>query len=270
MSALDAKFAGSIPAIYEEYLGPLLFEPYAEDLAERIEEIVPRTVLEIAAGTGIVTRALDRTLPPDARVVATDLNQAMLDVAARRTGDSSVTWKQADAQRLPFGAGDFDAVICQFGFMFVPDRVKAYREARRVLTPNGRLLFNVWDSLAANEVTRVVAEAVAALFPDDPPRFIERTPFGYHDVDLIRTEVVRAGFEAIGIDPVEKTTLVPSPQHAAIGLCQGTPLRSEIEARAPERLEEITGVAAQALEARFGAGPFENRMRALVVAADVT
>src|SRR3954468_20091235 len=180
MTATDAAFAGSIPGLYHRLLGPLLFEPYAWDLAARAGALAPQKILETAAGTGIVTGALMREAPK-AEIVATDLNQAMLDVAGGRLMSWRVRLQQADAQALPFDDASFDAVVCQFGAMFFPDRAAAYREARRVLKRGGRFLFNVWDRLDRNPVTAAVAEAVAAMFPDDPPRFFERTPFGHHD-----------------------------------------------------------------------------------------
>ncbi len=265
MSGHDTHFAGSIPAIYDELLGPLFFAPYAADLAERLRRVGARNVLEIAAGTGVVTRALSTSLPA-ARIVATDLNEAMLGVA-RRASLANVTWQQADAQKLPFGDGAFDAAVCQFGYMFVPDKQAAYRDARRVLAPGGRLLFNVWGPLELNEVTQVVGESVARAFPQDPPRFLERTPFAYHDGVKIRGELEQAGFRRVELEIIEHVTEVRSADATAKGLCLGTPLRNEIEARDPARLDQIAADAAAALKNRFGTGPFENRMSALVVTA---
>lgn len=266
MSTTDTTFAGSIPALYEEYLGPLFFEPYAEDLAARIGETEIAAVLETAAGTGVATRALARSLPASVRIVATDLNDGMLAIAARSTS-RAVTWQRVDAQALPFADGEFDAVVCQFGMMFLPDRPAGYREARRVLAPRGRLVFSVWDRLDDNEVTEVVSRAAASVFPSDPPRFFERTPFGYHDRSAIRAELESAGFPRVEIEVVKKVTRAPSADVVAEGLCKGTPLRSEIEARAAHRLDEVTATARDALVARFGRADFDNRMSALVVMA---
>lgn len=267
MSTTDATFAGSIPALYEQYLGSLLFQPFAEDLAARLRSIERGRILETAAGTGIVTRMLAKTLPPDTEIVATDLNQAMLDLAQTKLQAPQVTWRQVDAQTLPFEDGSFDAVVCQFGVMFFPDKQAAFREALRVLKPDGVFLFNVWDNLDVNPMSKVVSDQAIASFPDNPPRFFERTPFGYNDEDLIRGELQRAGFETVSIERVEKTSQAASARDAAIGLTQGTPLRGELEARAPGRLDEITEKAATALAQRFGNGSFENRMGALVVLA---
>src|SRR5687767_1020758 len=152
MQASDTVFAGSIPELYDRCLGPFLFEPYAADLAERAAALRPRRVLETAAGTGIVTAALRRALP-DAEIVATDLNPDMLRVAEAKAGSSDIVFAPADAQALPFPDGGFDLVVCQFGAMFFPDRVAAYREARRMLAPGGAFLFNVWDRLEANSAS---------------------------------------------------------------------------------------------------------------------
>ncbi|MCG7394555.1 methyltransferase domain-containing protein [Microvirga sp. ACRRW] len=267
MSATDATFAGSIPIIYEQHLGTLLFQPFAEDLAARLRDVASGRILETAAGTGIVTRALARNLPSDVEIVATDLNQAMLDLAQTKLQAPNVTWRQTDAQTLPFEDSSFDAVVCQFGVMFFPDKQAAFREALRVLKPGGRFLFNVWDRLDANQVSKTVSDQAIAMFPDDPPRFFERTPFGYFDTDRLLGELESAGFENIDIEPVDKVSSAPKAASAAMGLTQGTPLRGELEARAPGRLDEITEKVAQALAKRFGDGKIENRMRAIVVTA---
>ncbi|WP_201860989.1 class I SAM-dependent methyltransferase [Microvirga soli] len=267
MAATDSAFKGSIPTLYEQYLGPLMFEPFAQDLAGRLTDITEGRIVETAAGTGIVTRAMAKTLPPQVEITATDLNQAMLDHAQTRLQAPNVRWLQADAQALPFESSSFDAVVCQFGVMFFPDKLSGYREALRVLKPGGRFLFNVWNSLDLNPVSRIVSETVAKAFPDDPPRFIERVPFGYFDPDRIRGEVQQAGFENVEIGVVDKVSRAPSPQEPAVGLCQGTPLRAEIEARAPERLDEITARATEALSGHFGTASFENRMSAVFVTA---
>lgn len=177
MSDGDKVFAGSIPELYDSYLVPLIFKAYAEDLAKRVAKLAPKTVLEIAAGSGVVTRALASKLAADARYTVTDLNQPMLDHAATKQGaDERITWRQADALDLPFGEASFDAVVCQFGVMFFPDRIAGYAEAHRVLKPGGSFIFSVWDEIAANEFADVVTEAAAGAFPDDPPRFLARTP----------------------------------------------------------------------------------------------
>jgi len=268
MVAADKLFAGSIPAIYDRLLVPLIFERYARDLAERLAIVKPQEVLETAAGTGVLTRAIASCLPADARIVATDLNQPMLDHAAARQGpDSPIAWQQADALALPFEDQRFDAAACQFGVMFFPDKVRGYGEARRVLKPGGRFLFNVWDRISENEFAQVVTDALAALFPQDPPRFMARTPHGYHDVEKIREELTAAGFASISIETLDDTSKASSSRDVAIAYCHGTPLRNEIEARDASSLEAATRVATDAIARRFGTGPVEGRIRAHVITA---
>lgn len=267
MTATDKVFSGSIPQIYETLMVPLIFAPYARDLAARIRTLAPRSVLETAAGTGVVTRALAIALPADVSITATDLNEPMLAQARSTLPGSRVTWRQADALALPFDAANFDVVACQFGAMFFPDRVKGYAEARRVLKGGGRFVFNVWDRIETNEFADVVTEALAVVFPSDPPRFMARTPHGYHDRDLIRSDLERAGFADITIEAVDHISPASSPREAAIAYCQGTPLRSEIEARGAPGLDAATDAAAGALARRFGNGAIEGRIRALVISA---
>jgi ubiquinone/menaquinone biosynthesis C-methylase UbiE len=267
MTATDKLFAGSIPEIYDRLLVPLIFEPYAVDLANRIAGRAPRDVLETAAGTGVLTRALASRLAPSTRLVATDLNQPMLDQAARRGPGQTVEWRQADALSLPFDDRSFDVVACQFGAMFFPDKVRGYREARRVLRPAGSFLFNVWDRIEENEFADVVTQALADVFPDDPPRFMARTPHGHHDVGRIRQDLSAAGFAGIVVEAVDALSRAPSAREVAVAYCQGTPLRNEIETRGVARLDEATERAIDVLERRFGSGPVEGRIRALVVTA---
>jgi ubiquinone/menaquinone biosynthesis C-methylase UbiE len=187
MTSTDKVFAGSIPEVYERYLVPLIFEPYAEDLARRAAELKPAAVLETATGTGVLTRALLARLPAHSRISATDLNQPMLDQAKAQTPlDERVIWKQADALALPFANDSFDLVACQFGMMFFPDKVRGYNEARRVLKSGGHFLFNVWDRIDENDFADVVTASLAEMFPEDPPRFLARTPHGYHDLKRIQ------------------------------------------------------------------------------------
>lgn len=265
MSTQDAAFSGSIPAIYDRYLADLLFLPYADDLARRVAERRPSSMLETAAGTGLATAAIVREVP-DVRLIATDLNPAMLEVAARRVASANVEFRTADAQSLPFPDGSFDVVACQFGMMFLPDRASGYREARRVLKRGGPFIFNVWDRLSESPIAEVVFEAVRGLFPDDPPGFFTRVPWGYFDANQLREDVSAAGFEHVAVDTVRMRSRAASPREAAIGLCQGTPLRAEIEARGD--LTMVTEAAAEALARRYGSGPLEDSMSAHVITAE--
>lgn len=246
MTAADASFAGSIPAIYDRFLGPWLFNNYARDVARRAKALAPSRILETAAGTGIVTELLAKELA-DAKIIATDLNQAMLDVASKRIASGNVTYQAADAQDLPFDDGSFDLVVCQFGVMFYPDRVKGNSEAHRVLRDGGRYIAVIWDSLDRNPIPQAIERAVAGLFPDDPPTFISRTPWGYGDKDRIERDLREGGFADVAIDTVESGGKLDA-RGAATGITQGSPLRAEIEARDPARLDEATDAAARALE----------------------
>jgi SAM-dependent methyltransferase len=266
-SASDKVFAGSIPKIYETYLVPLIFEPYADDLAQRVASLPVQRVLEVAAGTGVVTRALTAALPGDVEIVATDLNPAMLDQAAARGTARPVTWRQADAMQLPFPDAAFDAVVCQFGAMFFPDKAKAFAETRRVLRKNGRFFFNVWDRIEDNDFADAVTDALASVFPDNPPRFLARTPHGYHDRAIIERDLAEGGFVAADITTIRKSSRADSPRIPALAFCQGTPLRNEIEARNAAVLDEATVAAERELAKRFGTGAVEGRMQAHVVSA---
>ena len=262
----DKFFAGSIPKLYETYMVPLIFEPYAADLANRLASRSPARVLEIAAGTGVVTRALASVLSESASLAATDLNPSMLEEAAALGTRRPVEWRQADAMRLPFQDGTFDAVVCQFGAMFFPEKAKAFSEARRVLAPGGVFLFNVWDRIEENEFADIVTTALASLFPEDPPRFLVRTPHGYYDRPTIARDLAAGGFTA----PPQFATLAArsrakSAQVPAFAYCQGTPLRNEIEARDASRLEEATDLAEEAIAQRFGRGTVDGKIQAHIV-----
>ena len=260
----DKAFTGSIPKIYDTHLVPLIFTAYAADLARRVAARNPANVLEIAAGTGVVTRALLGVLPAGVDIIATDLNPAMLDQAAAHTLPRPVAFQQADAMALPFDDQTFDAVVIQFGVMFFPDKVKALSEARRVLRPGGTLTFSVWDRLADNEIADVISGALAEFFPDDPPAFLARAPYGYFDQAAIAADVAAAGFSA----PPELVTVTErsrakTASDAAVGYCHGSPLRGEIESRGA--LEHATDAAEKAIEQKFGPGPIDAKVQAIVV-----
>lgn len=262
----DQAFTGSVPAIYDRYLGPLLFESYAADMAERVAQLAPRVILETAAGTGILTRAVAARLP-DARITVTDLNLGMLEIAMAHVGNGRLKYDAVDATSLPYRDGDFDVVMCQFGIMFFPDRVAGYREARRVLAPGGVFLFNAWCSLDDNPAPKAVHEAVGARFPDDPPQFMARTPYGHGSADEIERDLTAAGFDEFSIERVELPCRAPSPDYPAKGFVMGSPLRVEIEERAPVKLEEIAEAAERAVAEQFGSGSLDTTMAAMVVSA---
>jgi SAM-dependent methyltransferase len=265
-SEADKVFGDSIAALYQESLVPLIFEPYATDLVGRLPASSVRRVLEIAAGTGVVTRQLASVLPESTTIVATDLNQPMLDMAAAIGTARPVEWRQADAMGLPFPDATFDAVVCQFGAMFFPDKAKAFAEARRVLRPGGVFAFNVWDRIEENEFADVVTQALASVFPHDPPRFLARTPHGYFDSARIEQDLAGGGFtESPQIDRVAARSRAESARVPAVAYCEGTPLRNEIATRDAGRVGEATDRAADAIVGRFGTGAVDGKIQALVV-----
>jgi SAM-dependent methyltransferase len=265
MTDSDKVFAGSIPALYERYLVPMIFAPYAADLVRRLIASRPKRILEIAAGTGVVTRAMADALP-DAEIVATDLNAAMLEQAQAAGTSRAVEWQQADAMNLPFDASTFDAVVCQFGAMFFPDKPHAFAEVRRVLKPGGMFLFNTWDRVEENDFAVAIGVALARVFPGDPPRFMARTPHGYHDVATIRRDLAAAGFtKPARIETLAFRSRADSPRIVAVAYCQGTPWRNEIEARDASMLDAATDAAEAEIAKRFGNGVVDGAIRAHVV-----
>ena len=248
-------------------LVPLIFDSYAADLAAPVSGSSPEIVLETAAGSGVVPRALAPLLNAEARYVITDLNQPMLDRAiARQAADPRITWKQADALQLPFENESFDAVCCQFGVMFFPDRVAGYKEALRVLRPGGRFFFNVWDRIEHNDFARVVTETASNIFRATRLAFWHGRPTGIMTY-AIEADLRAAGFSTIQIETVAKSSVAPSPRHPAIAYCQGTPLRNEIEARDAARLESVTTSATEAIAKAYGNGAVSAKIQAHVVVA---
>jgi ubiquinone/menaquinone biosynthesis C-methylase UbiE len=244
-----------------------VFEPFARDLAQRIARIRPTKILEIAAGTGLATQRILEMLRPESHLTVTDLNEPMLDFAREKIGgDQRVTFRQADALDLPFSDGEFDAVVCQFGVMFFPDKLRGLREFHRVLKIRGTLLFNTWDLIEANPHGKTAHDAIRASFDTDPPAFYE-LPFGFHDVAEIRRLVTDAGFADVQIETIDATGESPSSAEAAIGLIRGNPCINVIMQRAPERLGEIESLAARTLAERFGDKPLRLPLRAHVVLA---
>ena len=268
MIASDGLFTGSIPLLYNQLMVPMLFDAYAADLAAQLSALTPTDILETAAGSGALTRAMATRLPQTARITATDLNQAMLDVAASlASNDPRITYLQCDATNLPFPHVSFDAVICQFGVMFFPDRPMAFAEAARVLRKRGTFLFNVWDRIAANDFVATVTDVLATRFPDNPPVFMARVPHGVFDTALLSDQLLTAGFASVDVKAVTHISTAATPLDAATAYCQGSPLRAEILARDPDSLGPTTQAVAAALEARFGEGPIKGKIRAFVLTA---
>jgi ubiquinone/menaquinone biosynthesis C-methylase UbiE len=267
MADPSTAFVGAVPANYDRHLGPILFHHYADDLVARLPVTPGMRVLETACGTGIVTRRLVDRLGGRGSLVATDLNQAMIDLGRTRLpNDATVEWQAADATRLPFPDRSFDAVVCQFGLMFFPDKAAGLQEALRVLKPGGTYLFNVWDAIEHNQICRITHETVAGFFPDNPPQFYT-VPFSLHDHEMVRRLLTRAGFERVQHEVVEKTGVSPSAAEAATGLIEGNPILGEIMNRRPEALPEITTALARQIAHRLGDQPVRCALRAHVFTA---
>jgi SAM-dependent methyltransferase len=259
------SFDDHVAMIYERHLVPLIFEPFARETAIRVASTPARRVLEIAAGTGVVTRALVSRLAPEVKITATDLSQAMLDRAQAVGTTRPVIWRQANAMALPFADAKFDAVVCQFGAMFFADKARAFAEARRLLAPGGVFLFSVWDRIEENELADEVTNSLGHLYPDDPPRFLRRIPHGYFDVDTIVSDLAVGGFANPEVETITARSQTSSALVPAMSYCEGTPLRGEIEARGQYRLADVTDVAANAIARRFSAGPIDAKIQAHLV-----
>ncbi|MEW6126263.1 MAG: methyltransferase domain-containing protein [Acidobacteriota bacterium] len=263
MADANVAFAGSIPENYDRFLVPVFFAPYARDLVRRITVQENAAVLEIACGTGMVTRKLKDTLPATARLVATDLNPEMMEVAKRKfTADEIIEWQQADAMNLPFADETFDAAICQFGLMFVPDKVTALCEVKRVLKPGGIFLFSVWDAIEKNEMAQIAHETIQSFFDNDPPAFYE-IPFSLDNPEGVQAFLKEAGFIDIQMDIVTMTGESPTAQDAARGTVEGNPIINAINERGVDK-EKVIEAVAEKLAKQLGDKPLKTKLQALV------
>jgi len=261
----SAKFQGSVPLFFDRFLGNFAFEPFAADLVRRLAVGRDGRVLELACGTGILTRRLRAAMPKDAQLVATDLNEPMIEYARSKLWGADIHWRTADAQALPFKDGAFDAVVCQFGLMFLTDKALGLREARRVLKPGGTFLANVWCSLDDNPTAGAAHRTLADMFPDDPPRFLE-TPFGFHDARTIEALAGEAGFANVAVERVDIEGRAPSARHVAMGFVRGFPLAAALQEREAD-LEAVVDTIARALRDGDGPMPYAAPLVALVVTA---
>jgi SAM-dependent methyltransferase len=267
MSDRATNFTGSIPQFYDHGLGPIFFTDFADDIARRAATLAPMRVLEIAAGTGIVTRRLRDLLPREAHLIATDLNPPMLEVARPKfRPDEAVEFQPADATALPFPDTSFDAVVCQFGVMFFPDKDKGHREARRVLVSGGRYLFSVWDSHRHNPIGRLITDILVRFFPEDPPQFYQ-VPFSYHRIDPIKDSLDTVGFTDLRVAVLSLKKTVPDVATYARALVLGNPLIEQIRARGSVDPERVIEELAEALPREFGTDPVRIPLQAIVFEA---
>ena len=250
---VNTSFSGAIPANYDEYLGPMFFESYAIEVGKRMTALQPSSVLELACGTGRVTRRLLDACAPGGKLIATDISPAMLEEARSNVPSANIEWNTVDATTLPYADSSFDAIVCQFGIMFVPDRVQAYSEAHRALKPGGTLLVSSWDALEFNPVAQIAENLLHEYFPNDTPRFYT-LPFAYNDKSVMRSELMQSGFSDIMIERVNLEGTNSSAEAAATGLLEGNPVIGEILARDPNALPTMKQRLADNLAARFGHG----------------
>jgi SAM-dependent methyltransferase len=254
-----------MPEAYERWLVPTVFRPFAVDFARRVSARMPERVLELAAGTGVLTRELVAAVG-SAEVMATDLNDAMIDFGRRRV--PGATWRQADAMALPFDDGQFDFIACQFGVMFFPDKPAAFAETRRVVTPEGTVLLSTWGPVETHDFQAALVAGLERAFPDDPPTFMVSMPHGYADLDIVVGDLRAGGLDCVAVESVTLEGHAASAADLAVGYCAGTPLRPAIEARG--ELAATTAEVTIEMEARLGAGAVTGRMTAHVIEATPT
>ena len=262
MSTPDFSFSGNIPAIYDRYLGPYIFEPYAIDIAGRIKTPV-KDVLEIAAGTGRVTRHIADRIGTNSRLIATDLNPDMLAIARERVSAANIEWLTANAQELPFPDNSFDCVICQFGFMFLPERQKGFDEAFRVLKPGGQFLFNTWDKVENNITAWIARQTVTNFFTDNPPAFY-KVPFSMHDPEELKAHVEAAGFKTNSINRITLNGKSPSAMDIATGFIEGNPVITEIIKEDPSQVVTIKAQIVAQIHEQVGGDPVRSELNARV------
>jgi ubiquinone/menaquinone biosynthesis C-methylase UbiE len=259
-------FSGSIPAYYDSYLGPMFFEPFALEMANRISPLTPSHILELASGTGRLTKFLPAVAAPPASIIASDINPSMVRFGSEKAKHKDIHWMEIDAVKLPFKDASFDCVVAQFGVMFYSDKINAFKEALRVLKPGGTFIFNCWDDISHNPMARLTNDALQHFFPIDTPAFYQ-IPFSYYDETSIREDLASAGFKNCSIDLIKKNGYSSSPSHAVQGLLKGTPVITAIEERDADLLPPLMEYLEKEITAMFGKSAFRVPLQARVVSA---
>ena len=262
------SYSGSIPEYYDRYLETLLLKPYALKIAGEVEKLKPEKVLELSAGTGILTEALINKLPETTRILATDINPDMLDLAKYKLWTNfNISWQLADATDLPYEANEFDVVLSQFGVMFYKNRHLAYRKIRQILKPGGTFIFNTWGSIYENFIIELTERALKRVFPFDTPGFLE-IPFGYHSYEQIIHDLTIAGFSTFRINTVKLTGYAVNSFEATLGLLQGTPLYTEIIGRNPSLLPMVIDELNELITEHYGRYHIKVPLVALEIQAE--
>jgi len=257
------NFSGSVPAHYDQYLGPLYFEPYAIEVTNRIDPSSIKLALELASGTGRVTKHLRRVLPPTAKLIASDISEDMLAIAKEKLKNEKVDWETIDAQQLPFEDNSIDLVVCCFGFMFVPDKLKAFAEVLRVLRPEGMFIFSTWDKLEANGAS-FVHRTIAKKYLEEPLPASFNLAFSMHDESSIKSTLEEVSFSKIFVEKVNKQCYASSSKDAAEGLTMGGSIYNEIMKRNPAWIDEIRIRVEKELSEKYGTSPMIAPMSAVI------
>lgn len=264
----NISFSGSIPKFYENNLGTIFFEPFSTEMALRVKDLKANSILEIACGTGRLTKYLPLVTPKKfSSITATDVNPAMLELARRTVAWKNIDWQVVDAMELPYGDSLFDVVVAQFGVMFYPDKQKAFKDSHRVLADNGSFIFSAWDSLRHNPIAQLTDNIITEFFPTDTPAFY-KIPFSYFNEDEIRSDLATAGFRAVNIERLKLEGYAANANDAAVGLLQGTPLYNAIIERGEELLPAMTEKLAQEIRSLFGDTDLSIPIQANIVTAE--
>ena len=270
MSDNAAEFTGDIPTHYDTGLGPNLFTDFGDRLTGAACDGPATKVIELAAGTGIVSRKLRDSLRRESSLLVTDLNAPMLEVARRKFArGENVDFAVADAMELAFEDSEFDLMVCQFGVMFFPDKVASFREAARVLKPGGRYVFNVFSAMQENPYSQIAYCIPAQFFSGEPPGFY-KVPFHYGNPDVVRKDLAAAGWRDVTHETIRLRKKIASPEDFARGLVYGNPLIDEIRSRGGVDPETVAAAVLRALHVTFGPTGMTMPLEATMFTCSVT